>query len=77
MDCLSNKESACCPPIPVPSPEDLPQNAWVDLQRVCLPLPGLAERTAQRQDEPQVSRPLRAGFLQVWVRLADKTLHRP
>ena len=64
-------------PIPVPSPEDLPQNAWVDLQRVRPSRPGPAERTAQRQDEPQVSLPLRAGFSQVWVRLADKTLHRP
>ena len=40
------------------------------------PCPGPAERTAQRQDKPQVSLPLKAGFSKVRVLLADKTLHR-
>lgn len=54
----------------------MPQHAWLDLQRARPPRPGPADRIAQRQAEPQVSLPLRAGFSQVWQRLADKTLHR-
>jgi hypothetical protein len=61
-----------------PTPEDLPQHAWLDLQRDRPIRPSPADRAAHRLVEPApLPIPLRAGFSQVWKRLADKTLHRP
>ena len=60
-----------------PEPADLPQHAWVNLQRDRPPRPGPADRAANRHVDAPIRFPLRAGFAQVWKRLDDKTLHRP
>ena len=57
-----------------PDPVDLPQFAWLDLQRARPARPAPGERAPLAQP---ARRPLRPGFSQVWRRLADKTLHRP
>lgn len=57
-----------------PDPVDLPQFAWLDLQRSRPARPAPGERAPLAQP---LHGPLRPGFSQVWRRLADKTLHRP
>lgn len=63
-------------PIDAPDPADLPQFAWLDLQRVRPARPAPGERAPHPQAQPALG-PLRPGFSKVWTRLGDKTLHRP
>jgi len=48
---------------------------WLDLQRQRSPRPGRGERAARA--EPPAAPPLRPGFSNVWMRLADPTIYRP
>ena len=49
--------------------------AWLDLSTSPTPRPSRQERQSLAGVAPTI--PLRSGFAQVWLRLADPTLHRP
>lgn len=49
--------------------------AWLELHRQRSPRPGRGERA--NRSEPPAAPPLRPGFSNVWIRLADPTIYRP